>query len=98
MGFSDAISTCFGKYATFTGRAVRPEFWYWVLLNVIVGIILNLIQYVVSPTGGYVLAILYDLATLIPSIAVAARRLHDTDRSGWWQLLAFVPVVGWIIL
>jgi uncharacterized membrane protein YhaH (DUF805 family) len=98
MGFGDAINTCFGKYATFTGRAVRSEFWFWVLFTLIVLIVLNIIQFTVSSIGGSVLQLLFELATLIPSIAVAARRLHDTDRSGWWQLLAFIPIVGFIIL
>jgi uncharacterized membrane protein YhaH (DUF805 family) len=98
MGFGDAISTCFGKYATFSGRAVRSEYWFWVLFTVIVLVVLNIIQFTVSPLGGSVLLLLFELATVIPSIAVACRRLHDTDRSGWWQLLAFVPIIGFIIL
>lgn len=98
MGFADAVSTCFGKYGDFGGRAVRSEYWYWVLFGVIVGVILALVQVFVSERGGTVLGWVFDLATIVPSIAVAARRLHDIDRSGWWQLLAFVPVIGWIIL
>jgi uncharacterized membrane protein YhaH (DUF805 family) len=98
MGFGDAISTVFGKYASFSGRAVRSEFWFWVLFTFIVLVVLNIIQFSVSAIGGSVLQLLFELATLIPSVAVAARRLHDTDRSGWWQLLAFVPIVGFILL
>jgi uncharacterized membrane protein YhaH (DUF805 family) len=98
MGFGDAISTCFGKYATFSGRAVRSEYWFWVLFSVIVLVVLNIIQFTVSAFGGSMLLLLFELATVVPSIAVAARRLHDTDRSGWWQLLAFIPIVGFIIL
>jgi uncharacterized membrane protein YhaH (DUF805 family) len=98
MGFTEAVSTCFAKYATFSGRAARPEYWYWALFNILAAIILALIQFIVSRTGGTVLGWVFDLATIVPSLAVAARRLHDTDRSGWWQLLIFVPVIGWIIL
>lgn len=98
MGFSDAISACFAKYATFSGRAVRSEYWYWVLFNVLAAVVFMIVQAVGVRTLGSTLSLVFDLATLIPSIAVAARRLHDTDRSGWWQLLAFVPVIGWIIL
>jgi uncharacterized membrane protein YhaH (DUF805 family) len=98
MGFGAAINTVFGKYATFSGRAVRSEYWFWVLFAVIVMIVLNIIQFTVSAVGGSVLQLVFELATLVPSIAVAARRLHDTDRSGWWQLLAFIPIVGFIIL
>ena len=98
MGFGDAISTCFSKYATFTGRAVRPEYWYWVLFNVLVAIGLGIIQVVSGPTIGFTLRALFNLAVLVPSLAVGVRRLHDTDHSGWWILLSLVPVVGWIIL
>ena len=98
MGFGDAISTVFGKYATFSGRAVRSEFWFWALFTFIVLVVLNIIQFAISGIGGSLLQLLFELATLIPSIAVAARRLHDTDRSGWWQLLAFIPIVGFILL
>jgi uncharacterized membrane protein YhaH (DUF805 family) len=98
MGFGDAVSTCFAKYATFSGRAIRPEYWYWILFNILVSIGLAIIGLIVEPNVGNILSGLFDLAVLIPGIAVACRRLHDTDRSGWWQLLGFVPVVGWIIL
>jgi uncharacterized membrane protein YhaH (DUF805 family) len=98
MGFGEAVTTCFGKYATFSRRAQRPEFWFWVLFTFIVLVVLNIIQFTISSVGGSVLQLLFELATLLPSIGVAARRLHDTDRSGWWQLLAFIPIVGFIIL
>ena len=98
MSFADAISTGFSKYATFSGRAARPEYWYWVLFTVLVGIALTIVQLIGGRALGMVLRGLFDLAVLIPSIAVGVRRLHDTDRSGWWLLLSFVPVVGWIIL
>ncbi len=98
MGFGEAISSGFAKYATFSGRAVRSEYWFWVLFNVLVGIVLGIVQAVGTGAFGHILSLLYDLATLIPSLAVSARRLHDTDRSGWWLLLVFIPVIGWLIL
>jgi uncharacterized membrane protein YhaH (DUF805 family) len=98
MDLGEAISTCFSKYATFGGRAMRSEYWYWVLFNVLAAIGFIIIQFALFRFLGQVLAWLFDLATIIPSIAVATRRLHDTDRSGWWQLLIFVPVIGWIVL
>jgi uncharacterized membrane protein YhaH (DUF805 family) len=69
-----------------------------VLFCIIAGIVFWFIGVVISHLGGAVLGWIFDLATIVPSIAVAARRLHDTDRTGWWQLLGFVPVIGWIIL
>lgn len=90
MTFIDAIRTCFRKYADFSGRASRSEFWWWVLFNVIGNVVLGLINEKLSWV--------FALATLVPYFAVTARRLHDTDRSGWLQLLGFIPVVGWILL
>jgi uncharacterized membrane protein YhaH (DUF805 family) len=98
MSFGEAISVCFSKYATFAGRAARPEYWYWVLFIVVVSVIFTVIELSVSVEGGRALDAVFNIATLIPSIAVAARRLHDTDRSGWWQLLVLIPVIGWILL
>jgi uncharacterized membrane protein YhaH (DUF805 family) len=99
MDFATAVKTVFGKYATFSGRARRSEYWWWVLFIVVVTIVLGIIEVGVlglaefQPISG-----LFSLATIIPSIAVAARRLHDLDKSGWWQLIAFIPLIGWIIL
>jgi len=90
MPFSKSISTCFTKYATFSGRAPRSEFWWWTLFTWLVGIILGLV-----PLVGTI----FQLAILLPTLAVTARRLHDTDRSGWWQLLPLgaMAVAGAII-
>lgn len=90
------------KYAVFSGRARRKEYWYFVLFNIIVSIVLGVIDGVTgslnAQTGLGLLSGIYSLAILIPSIAVSVRRLHDTDRSGWWLLIVLVPLVGAIIL
>jgi len=90
MTFAESIRTCFRKYADFNGRATRPEFWWWVLFVIVVGIVLGSIN--------ERLAQLFSLAMILPNIAVTARRLHDIDRSGWWQLVGLIPFIGWIIV
>ncbi len=85
MGFLEAIKTCFGKFMTFSGRARRSEFWWFYLLNFIIGCI---------PFLGWI----WGLIVLIPSIAVGIRRLHDTGRSGWWYLLVLVPLVNLLLI
>jgi len=97
MGFGEAVKTVFSKYATFSGRAGRSEFWFFVLFSIIVNIVLNIIGQF-SEMAGAVLSIIFFLGTIIPSIAVGARRLHDIDRTGWWQLIALIPIVGTIVL
>lgn len=84
------------KYAVFSGRARRTEYWMFVLFNVIIAVVLGIIEVIVGGPG--VLGALYSLAVLIPSIAVAVRRLHDTNRTGWWLLIGFIPVIGAIVL
>ncbi len=90
MTFAESIRTCFSKYAQFDGRATRPEFWWFVLFTFLASAALS----VVSQT----LSSLFSLAVLLPSLAVGARRLHDIDKSGWFQLLWLIPVIGWIVL
>ena len=95
MNLQQAVSSVLSQYATFTGRARRSEYWFWVLATFIVSIVTTIIDEVVGvPVVGGVFA----LATIVPNLAVGARRLHDTGRSGWWQLLGLIPIVGWIIL
>jgi len=90
MNFTESVQTCFTKYAEFNGRASRSEYW-WFALAVALGCgILSAIAPV-----AYVI---FALGTLIPSVAAATRRLHDTNRSGWWQLIILVPIVGFIVL
>jgi uncharacterized membrane protein YhaH (DUF805 family) len=87
--------TVLKKYAVFNGRARRKEFWMFVLFNLIFSAVLNIIDYVI---GINVLGYIYGLAVLVPSLAVAVRRLHDTNRTGWWIFIGLVPLVGAIIL
>src|SRR5919112_3712826 len=90
------------KYAVFSGRARRMEYWYFVLFNLIVAIVLALIDTLLGTTTGVssfgILSGLYSLAVLIPTLAVLVRRLHDIDRTGWWIFINLIPVVGTIVL
>jgi len=95
MGPADAVRSVLTQYAVFTGRARRSEFWWFFLANFIAGIVATIID---AGIGYPVFQIVVTLGLLIPGLAVGARRLHDTGRSGWWQLLALVPLIGIIVL
>ena len=84
------------NYAGFSGRARRTEYWMFVLFNVIITIVLNVISLAIQQ--GSILGGIYGLAVLIPGLAVGVRRLHDTGRSGWWLLIGLVPLIGAIVL
>ena len=89
------------KYAVFSGRARRKEYWMFFLINLLISAVLIAIDSLIgtfSQTGFGLLQGLYSLAVLIPSIAVTVRRLHDTGRTGWWILIGLIPVIGGIVL
>jgi uncharacterized membrane protein YhaH (DUF805 family) len=86
----------FQSYAKFTGRSGRAEFWWFFLANLIVAVVLSLLGQ--ASTFFYIIYVLYGLALIIPGIAVSVRRLHDINRSGWWVLIALIPIVGAIVL
>lgn len=87
MGFVDAVKSAFSNYANFNGRASRSEFWWFFLFYMIVVFVLSFLSGV-SSIFGYVLIAFY-LVVIIPYIALLARRMHDTDHSGWFQLIPF---------
>lgn len=118
MGFGEAIKSCFGKYASFTGRARRSEFWwfflFWWLGTVIInlidnaaGLVLNLGTDTIETSSGVItftsgglgiLSTIWGLVLLLPFLSVTVRRLHDTDRSGWWWWIQLIPCVGFIVI
>jgi len=105
MTFSQAVSSVLlNKYATFSGRARRSEYWWWYLFVTIVFLVANVIDQAIGFTysdltiGGGWLATIAWIVFLVPNLAVAVRRLHDTGRSGWWLLIGLVPLIGWIVL
>ncbi len=89
--------TVLKKYAEFNGRARRTEFWMFVLINAIIGWALNFVGMMLLGESGGMLGFIYNLAVLLPSIGVGIRRMHDTNRSGWWILLPFVNIYFWIL-
>jgi uncharacterized membrane protein YhaH (DUF805 family) len=102
MDMKTAVETVLReKYVDFKGRAQRAEFWWFILFVFVVSIILSLIDMalfedVLQDVGP--LSAIFTLITIIPSIAVTARRLHDTGKSGWWQLLFLLPVIGFLLI
>jgi uncharacterized membrane protein YhaH (DUF805 family) len=96
MGFADAVRTCLSKYVDFQGRAMRSEFWWFALFNIIIQVITSVIDHGVL--NYPILSTIATLALILPGIAVSVRRLHDTDRSGWWLLISFIPLIGAILL
>lgn len=110
MTLQESVKTVFSKYATFSGRATRSEFWYFALFNfimafglIIAGILLGAIfgsneGAVGGFAIGYFLYMIYSLAAIIPNISVTVRRLHDTNRSGWNYWWCLLPLVGPIVL
>jgi len=108
MNMQSAVKSVLGKYATFSGRAVRSEFWWFVLAFVILSIVLSVVEGAVlapmlgfkafSPDAGQPLSMIASLALLLPYLAVAIRRLHDIGRSGWWFLISFIPIIGFFVM
>lgn len=93
MNFSEAVSVCFSKYATFTGRARRSEYWNFYLFTVIVNAVLSFIDAMLfGELGIEIFSTIFSFGVLIPTLAVGTRRLHDTNRSGWFQILPFVGI------
>ena len=108
MNMMTAVKTALTKYATFNGRATRPEYWWWILAMIILFTVLGLIDGAViapllgfeafDPEAGQPVSFIASLGLLLPNLAVSARRLHDTDRSAWWLLLGLIPLIGTLVL
>ena len=112
MTMTTAVRTCLSKYADFTGRARRSEYWWFYLATflaglvvIVVGLILVVVASAVSDSAGSVVTVLFaivyvvvSLGLVVPTLAVGARRLHDTDRSAWWLLIGLVPFGGIVLL
>jgi uncharacterized membrane protein YhaH (DUF805 family) len=104
MSFTAAIRSVLAQYAGFGGRARRAEYWWFALFVALVSIVTSILDSTLGTdfrsnvTSSGVFGLIANLALLVPSLAVAVRRLHDTDRSGWWILIALIPLIGAIVL
>lgn len=96
MTFLEVISSIPKNYFNFEGRASRSEYWYFFLFCFLIGIVVNLLVATIPDLN--LLPIIIGLILLIPGISFGVRRLHDTNRSGWWILIALIPIIGVIIL
>lgn len=97
MNMIEAVKVCFSKYATFSGRARRSEYWWFALFTWIVSLVLSLLDGSMSGDVG-ILSGIWGLGTFLPALAAGARRLHDIDRTAWWLLIMLVPLIGLIVL
>jgi uncharacterized membrane protein YhaH (DUF805 family) len=99
--FGQAVGLYFARYVTFSGRASRAEYW-WAMLFVAIGTLaltaVDAATFGAGPGDPAVLSSIFGLATLLPTLAVSVRRLHDIERSGWWVLIALVPIIGFLVL
>ncbi|GHD29244.1 DUF805 domain-containing protein [Halioglobus pacificus] len=108
MGFAEAVKSVLSQYVNFGGRAVRSEYWYWVLALVLIGVVLAIIDGAIvapalgfeafAPDAGQPLSSLFSLAIFLPTLAVAVRRLHDIGKRGWWVLIGLIPLLGGLVL
>jgi uncharacterized membrane protein YhaH (DUF805 family) len=97
MSFWEAVRSGFDHYVRFDGRASRPAFWWWFLFSILVAVAVSAMDGTIFEES--MLLTLFVWAVLIlPSLSVAIRRLHDTNRSGWWILISFIPIIGSIVL
>jgi uncharacterized membrane protein YhaH (DUF805 family) len=100
MSFTEAVSSVLRQYATFRGRARRSEYWWFFLFSLLVSLVAGIVDGVLGTTTetglGFIGAVV-SLALLLPTLAVVVRRLHDTDRSGWWILAFLIPIAGFVL-
>lgn len=99
MNFGEAIRISFRKYAVISGRAGRPEFWWWALFIALGNFVFGALDGAVFGAGDTrIFGAAFGLATFLPTLCVAGRRLHDRDMTAWWLLLWLIPVLGWLIV
>jgi uncharacterized membrane protein YhaH (DUF805 family) len=95
MSFSEAVKSGFDHYTKFEGRAHKAAFWWWFLFQLLVYIGAEIIDAILGTPIFWIIAV---LGLLLPNLSVSIRRLHDTNRTGWWILIGLIPIVGFIVL
>ena len=102
MGFADAVKTCMSsKFIEFKGRAQRSEYWWFLVFTLGLTIVLSMADSAIFNSeefGSGTLSTIWSLVVILPYVGVGVRRLHDLDKSGWWLLISFIPVIGFIVL
>ncbi|QRF66907.1 DUF805 domain-containing protein [Ponticoccus alexandrii] len=99
VGYGEALKLFFANYIKFEGRSNRGEYWKAVLLLIVINIAVGVVDTILTGSGGVpFLGMIFSLVTLVPSLAIGARRLHDIGKSGWWLLIGLIPLIGAIIL
>ncbi len=102
MNFVDAVKSAFARFNDFETRSSRSEFWWFMLLYFLVGLVVGIIEFTLFGQGmgmtRGIIDLLVFLVFFVPTISVTARRLHDIGRSGWWQLIGLIPLIGALVL
>lgn len=101
MDMKTAVTTCLSKYATFSGRALRSEYWWWALFVLVCSFVITFVETIINLSADGevpILTTVFNLAIILPGISVLVRRLHDTNHSGWWYWIILVPFAGVLIL
>ena len=104
MTLQESFATCIKKYADFSGRAPRSEYWWFILAQFLLGLVAGFVLGFIGGIMGMgtsladIGSVVLMLGLFLPALGVAIRRLHDTGKSGWWYLLVFIPIIGWLVL
>lgn len=102
MPFAVAVQKCLSNYVTFSGRAQRSEYWWFVLFTVLISVVALILDILLGLTSGIEgdgpIQIFAGLAVFLPALSATARRLHDLDRTGWWCLILVIPIIGSIVI